>query len=52
MKDELPRNFENSTSKLYHVLIKPKGLRLRLLRWLYPELVDVANDLRKCYWSD
>ena len=51
MIDEL-KDFEESTNKLYRVLIKPKGLRQRLLRWLYPELVDVADDLRKCYWSE
>ncbi len=45
------KNFEDATNKLYQVLIKPKGLRQRLLQWLYPELVDVANTLRECYWK-
>lgn len=48
---EALKKFEDSTNKLYLVLIKPKGIRQKLLRWLYPELVDVANDLRECYWS-
>ena len=43
--------FEARTTELYQVLIKPKGLRLRLLKWLYPEVAKVADALRKCYWS-
>ena len=44
-------DFQKATEKLYEILIKPKGLRLRFLRWLFPELADVANELRKCYWN-
>ena len=45
------KTLEKETNKLYQALIKPKGLRLRLLRWLYPEIVNVADSLRECYWS-
>ncbi len=44
-------DFEKATSELFLVLIKPKGFRQRFLRWLYPELVKVADTLKKCYWS-
>jgi hypothetical protein len=43
--------FEKDTNELYLALIKPKGLRLKLLRWLYPEVVKVSDSLRRCYWS-
>ena len=46
------KNFDKSTDKLYQVLVKPKGFRQRLLKWLFPELRDVADDLRKCYWDE
>jgi len=46
------KNFEAATNELFKVLIKPKGLRQRLLRWLYPELMAVIDSLRKCYWSE
>lgn len=45
------KQFEKDTNDLWRALIKPKGLRLRLLRWLYPEIRKVADSLRKCYWS-
>ena len=44
-------NLVDNIEKLYQVLIKPKGLRLRLLKWLYPEITDVADALREYYWS-
>lgn len=47
---QLLKNFDESTDKLYTVLMKPKGLRKRLLKLLFPELRDVADDLRRCYW--
>ena len=47
---ETLKTFDTQTEALYKVLIKPKGVRQRLLRLLYPELVDVANSLRKIYW--
>lgn len=43
--------FEADTNKLYLALIKPKGWRLKLLKWLYPEIQNVADSLRKCYWK-
>ena len=46
------KSLEEETNTLYKALVKPKGLRLRLLRWLYPEIVKVADSLRKCYWQD
>ena len=45
------KEFEETTNELYDALVKPKGIRLKLLRWLYPEIVGVADSLRKCYWS-
>ena len=45
------KDFEKDTNKLYLALTKPRGIRLRLMRWLYPEIVRVADSLRKCYWS-
>ncbi|KKN66006.1 hypothetical protein LCGC14_0475980 [marine sediment metagenome] len=43
---------EKDTNELYFALTKPKGLRLKLLRWLYPEITRVADSLRKCYWAE
>lgn len=40
-----------ATNQLYQALIKPRGLRLRLLKWLFPEIVKVADSLRECYWN-
>lgn len=48
---EILKTFDTQTNELYQVLIKPKGLRQRLLRWLYPEITKVADSLRECYWS-
>ncbi len=33
--------------KIVDAMIKLKGLRRRLLKWLFPELVTLANDLMK-----
>ena len=47
---ELLKDFDEATDDLYQVLMKPKGLRRRLLKWLFPEITKVADSLRKCYW--
>jgi len=47
---KLLRDFEDATNELFKVLMRPKRVRQRLLRWLYPELRNVANSLRKYYW--
>ncbi len=44
------KNFEEATEELYQVLIAPKGLRLILIKWLFPEIVKVADTLKDCYW--
>ena len=49
---ELIKNFDEATNELHEVLMKPKGVRQRLLKWLFPELTKVADSLRKCYWYD
>jgi len=36
----------NLIKQVYQVLIKPKGFRLRILKYLYPEIVRVADKLR------
>ncbi len=51
-KGKALKSFEEDTNELYRVLVKPKGLRQRLLKWLYPELRKVADSLRECYWSN
>lgn len=48
---ELLKILEIDTTELYYAVIKPKGLRLRLLKWLYPEIVKVVDSLKRCYWS-
>lgn len=37
--------------QVYQALMKPKGLRFKILKWLYPEIVSVADRLREYYWS-
>lgn len=43
---------DQAIEKLYRFLIKPKGMRLKLLKWMYPEVVEIANMLREYYWSN
>lgn len=38
--------------KIFQALLKPKGIRLKLLKWLFPEIVKVAEKLRKYYWGE
>lgn len=47
----LLRQFEDDTNDLFQVLAKPYGVRRRLLRLLYPELISVTESLQKCYWD-
>lgn len=35
--------------QVFQILMKPKGLRLKILRWLYPEVVRVADSIKKYY---
>ena len=49
---DLLKDFDAYTNDLYSALMKPKGIRLRLLKWLYPEIVKVSDSLRKCYWCE
>lgn len=49
--EALMEDFEDATNALFQALTKPKGVRQRFLRWLYPELVEVSESLRKCYWT-
>ncbi len=38
--------------RIYRTLLRPKGIRLCLLRWMYPEIVQVAEDLKTYYWAE
>ncbi|KKL54268.1 hypothetical protein LCGC14_2267140 [marine sediment metagenome] len=38
---------------IWKVLIKPKGFRFKILKWLCPELREIARILREdYYWKD
>ena len=50
-QQRLGPDLDMAIEKLFQALIKPKGLRLKLLKWLYPEIVNVANTLRDYYWN-
>ena len=41
---------ENIIEELFEALTKPKGWRLKLLKWLFPELTEVADLIRKEYY--
>lgn len=43
---------DESAKSVFNILIKPKGWRIRLLKWWFPEIRDLAGKLRKYYWSD
>ena len=32
--------------QFYRVLTKPKRLRLKILKWLYPEIIHIADKLK------
>lgn len=37
--------------KIYQILIRPKRWRRKFLKWLCPELVDIATAMREYYWD-
>lgn len=37
---------------LYRVLLRPKGLRLKLLKLIYPEICKLGDSLREYFWAD
>ena len=39
-------------TKLDKALLTPKRWRLKIIKWIFPEIIDVANELRKYYWRD
>lgn len=39
-------------SKLDKALVAPRRWRLKIIKWVFPEIIDVANELRKYYWRD
>lgn len=45
----------NKTNKiiddLYDALIKPKGIKFRLLKLFFPEIRKIADVVRKTYWE-
>ena len=49
---ETGKKLDRAIERLFQTLIKPKGFRLKLLKWLYPEIVVVAEELREWYWAD
>lgn len=51
-RKQLGKDLDKAIEELYQALIKPKGLRLKLLKGLYPEIVNVANALREYYWTE
>jgi len=51
-RKQLGKDLDTAIKKLFLALIKPKGLRLKLLKYLYPEIVNVANELREYYWAN
>lgn len=36
--------------EVYHTLLVPTGLRLKVLRWMFPEIVNIAKMLKNYYW--
>lgn len=36
--------------ELFAALMAPGSTRLRLIKWLFPEIVKVAEKLRQFYW--
>lgn len=42
---------EEVLNEIYEALLKPKGFRRRLLKWLFPEIIRVAEILREYFWN-
>lgn len=38
--------------KLDKALNAPGRWRLKIIKWIFPEIIEVANQLRKYYWRD
>ena len=32
--------------QFYQILTKPKRIRLKILKWLYPEIIHIADELK------
>ena len=42
---------EKILDKLDKALLAPKRWRLKLIKWIFPEICDVADALREYYWN-
>lgn len=39
-------------TKLDKALNAPRRWRRKIIKWIFPEIIEVANQLRKYYWKD
>ncbi|KKL21767.1 hypothetical protein LCGC14_2442150 [marine sediment metagenome] len=50
-KDEKLRGLKEIEDVLFKALNTPGKLRLRLIKWLFPEMIVVAKKLQDFYWK-